>query len=181
MASFAYAGQLNGADNPVTIDVLISQAGGAKTAAVGGAVVLDAFTDGGGCEAASAGSLVLGICVGLYQGGIPIENLPAGSYSGTYTASTKTYTAASDNLTDDKIYAKVVVDPMAKWRNDSAGALATADLFKCFDLTSATQIANQDGDNTKGAFQLLEINPNDASEGIFRIRESEFGYAAQQS
>ena len=180
MASFAYAGQLNGADNPVTIDVLISQAGGAKTAAVGGAVVLDAFTDGGGCEAASAGSLVLGICVGLYQGGIPIENLPAGSYSGTYTASTKTYTAASDNMTADKIYAKVVVDPMSLFENDSAGSLAAADEFKCFDLTSATQIADQNGADAAGAFQLIKRDPDDASYGTFRIRESQFGYAAQQ-
>jgi hypothetical protein len=181
MAKFDYAGQLNGADNPVTIDVLISQAGGAKTATVGGVVVLDALSDGGGCEAASAGSLVLGICVGLYQGIRPIENLPAGSYSGTYVASTRTYTAASDNITVDKIYAKVVVDPMAKWKNDSAGDLVAADLFKCFDLVSATQVANQNGHDTQGAFQLLEIDPNDASTGIFRIRESEFGYAAQQA
>lgn len=180
MAQFDYAGQLNGAENPVTIDVLISQAGGAKTATIGGAVVLDAFADGGGCEAASAGSLVLGICVGIYQGVRPIETLPAGSYTGTWTASTKTYTAAADNLTVDKIYAKVIVDPMAKWKNDSAGDLATADLFKCFDLTSATQIANQNGADAAGAFQLLEIDPNDASTGIFRIRESEFGYAVQQ-
>jgi hypothetical protein len=177
MAKFTYAGQLNGADNPVTIDVIINDS---KTVSVGGAVLLDTFADGGGCEAASAGSLVLGICVGIYKGILPIESLPAGGYSGTYTASTQTYVAAANNTTVDKIHAKVVVDPMAKWRNDSAGALATADLFKCFDLVSATQVANQNGHDTGGAFQLLEINPDDVSEGIWRIRESEFGYAVQQ-
>jgi hypothetical protein len=177
MASFKYAGQLNGAENPVTIDVIINDS---KTVSVGGAVLLDAFADGGGCEAASAGSYVLGICVGIYQGVRPIETLPAGSYTGTYTASTQSYAAAADNTTVDKMIAKVIVDPMALFENDSAGDLAAADEFKCFDLVSATQIANQNGADAAGAFQLIKRDSDDASYGTFRIRESEFGYAAQQ-
>lgn len=177
MAKFTYAGQLNGAENPVVIDVLVANS---KTVTVGGAVLLDAFSDGGGVENASAGSLVLGICIGLYQNGIPVENLPAGSYSGTYTASTQAYASAADNTTVDKIVAKIIPDDMALFKNDTAGDLANADLFKCFDLTSATQVANQNGADTAGAFQLVAIDPNDASLGTFRIRESEFGYAVQQ-
>lgn len=169
MAQFAYKGQLNGAENPVDAHVLI---GRSSTVAVGEAVKMEALSSGGGVIRATAGSKIMGIVVGIVnEKGIDLDNAP-GTYDGTWTSSTKTYASTSDNDTDKKVKAIVRIDPMSLWENDSAGDLATADLFKFFDLTSATQVADQNGHDTAGALRLVEINPDDASMGIFHIAES---------
>jgi len=175
MAGFEYRGQLNGAENPVTLPISI---GTSKTVKVGDALVMDALGDGGGCERASAGTKVLGICIGITnKDGIDLDNANSGTYDGTWTSATKVYAASSDNMTDKEVKAQVVVDTNALWYNDSAGDTAAADIAKFFDLTDQDQIADQNGHDTAGAFILIKRDPDgdaDASKGIFKVSETAF-------
>jgi hypothetical protein len=180
--SFKYQGQLSGgSENPVTLAVRIANS---STVAVGEAVQTEAFGSGGGCKRAAAGTEVLGIVVGIVnKDGIDLDNANDSSYDGTWTSSSQTYVAASDNMTDKEIKALVVVDKNSLWRNDAAGDLAVADELKYFDLTSATQIADQNGDDNAGAFILISRDPlgdGDDSQGLFKIAESELDAYAQQ-
>jgi hypothetical protein len=178
MAIFDYKGQMNGAENPVDLHVLIGNSG---TVAVGEAVKMDSFSNGGGVLRATAGSKVLGVVVGIVTNkGIPLANASTSDYDGTFTESSNTYAATSDNTTDKKVKAIVRIDEHALWRNDTAGDLAVADLLKYFDLSSATQVGDQNGHDTAGALQLMEIDPDDASVGVFRIAEGyHYPYAQQ--
>ena len=181
MAGFEYRGQLSGAQDPVTLPVII---GNSQTVKVGDAVKLVAFASGGGACRATAGEEVLGICVGIVdKNGIDLDNTSSDNYDGTWTSSSKTYVASADNTTDKTVKALVVVDKEALWYNDSAGTLAVADEYKFFDVTDQDQIADQDGANNAGAFILIKRDPDgdgDASKGIFKIAEHEFDAYAQQ-
>jgi hypothetical protein len=180
MATFAYRGQLNGAENPIVVHAMINNS---DTVAVGEALSCDTFSNGSGAIRATAGSKVFGICVGIVDSeGIDLRNTKK-TLKGTWTKGTNTYAAASDNLTVDMVSAIVNIDPLSLWENKTAGALATADLFKFFDLTSATQIADQNGTDAAGAFQLMKLDPSalgDTTVGLFKISESIFGFAVQQ-
>ncbi len=181
MAGFEYRGQLNGAENPVVLDVVIANS---ITVKVGDVLNLAAFSAGGGAERAVATEKVLGVCVGIVnKDGIDLDNADTASYDGTWTSSSKTYLTTSDNKTDKLIAAKLIVDPFALFYNDSAGSLAAADDMKYFDVADQDQIADQDGHDTAGAFQLIKRDPDgdsDASKGIFRMVETEMFPFAQR-
>lgn len=174
MAGFEYRGQLNGAENPVTLTVPIAAS---ATVKVGDALQLEDFSSGGGCKRAAAGTEVLGICLGIVdRNGIDLDNTSTANYDGTWTSSTKTYVAAADNMSDKKVACLVVVDKNALWYNDTAGDLAAADILKGFDLADQDQIADQNGADGLGAFRLVKLDPDgdgDASKGIFMIAESD--------
>jgi len=180
MSTFAYRGQLNGADNPVVVHVPINNS---DTIAIGEALSLDTYSDGSGVIRATDGSKIFGICVGIVDKyGIDLRNTKW-TIDGTFTKATNTYSAAGDNLTIGLVSAIVNVDPWSVWENKSAGTLSYADLFKFFDLTSATQIKDQNGADAAGAFQLLKIDPSnlgDTTVGLFKISETVFGFAVQQ-
>jgi len=173
MAGFEYRGQLNGAENPVTLDLVIANS---ATVKVGDVLTMTALASGGGVSRASAGNRVLGVCVGIVdQNGIDLDNTSPSNFDGTWTSSSKTYVASSNNKTNKLVKAKVVVDKYSIWYNDTAGSLVAADEFKYFDLNDQDQIADQDGHNTAGAFLLIKRDPDgdaDASKGLFVITES---------
>lgn len=181
MAGFEYRGQLNGSmDAPVVFPVLITNS---ETVKVGDAVQLEAFSSGGGCKRAAAGTEILGIVAGIVNAdGIDLDNANDTTFDGTWTSSVQTYAAASDNMTDKQVKALVIVDKNAKFYNDSAGALAAADEYKFFDLADQDQVANQNGADAVGAMCLIARDPDgdgDASKGIFVIAESELDPYAQ--
>lgn len=180
MAGFEYRGQLDGnTGSPVTHRVLIANS---STVKVGDAVQMEAFSSGGGCKRAAAGTEILGIVNGIVDAdGIDLDNTGT-TIDGTWTSSAQTYAAASDNVTVAGVRAEVVVDKNSKFYNDSAGDLAAADEYKFFDLADQDQVANQNGSDTVGAMLLVERDPDgdgDASKGIFVIAESELDPYAQ--
>lgn len=181
MAGFEYRGQLSGAQDPVTLDMVI---GNSQTIKVGDAVKLVAFASGGGVCRATATEEVLGICVGIVdKNGIDLDNTSTDNYDGTWTSSSKTYVSSADNKTDKLVKAKVVIDKEALWYNDSAGDLAAADEYKFFDVADQDQIADQNGADNAGAFILVKRDPDndgDASKGLFKIAEHEWDAYAQQ-
>lgn len=167
---FRYKGQYTSEQAPATISLIIKDS---ATIKLGSVVKLD-----GGCaNAAAAGNKVLGVVVGITTSkGIDLDSTKD-SVGGTWTEGglgVGQYVAAADNSTVDKVKARIIVDKDATFVNDTVASLAQADMFKFYDLTSATQIGAQAG-NVAGQFQLVGLDPDkdaDASKGLFKIAES---------
>ena len=166
MAGFEYRGQINGAQNPILENLII---GNSVTVTVGDAVLL---TTGFVALGTSSSVGIYGIVVGLVTDkGIDLNN-PHVSFTGTYTDSSATYVAASDNQTVDKVRAVICPDPMALWYNDSSGTLTTAMLKQHFKLSDEDQIDQSTNTAAVGQFQLWKLDPDtdaDASKGLWRI------------
>jgi hypothetical protein len=176
---FQYRGQLNGGQNPVTLKILIANS---QTVVKGRAVKMQALGSGGGCLPATAGSRIVGFVAGIVDSnGIDLDNTKQ-TLDGTWSSANQSYAAAADNMTVKKIAALVVVDKNALWYNDTAGDLVVADEYKFFDLSTAAQVADQNGHDTAGALVLVKRDPDgdaDASKGIFMIAESSLDPYAQ--
>jgi hypothetical protein len=171
---FLLKGHLLGAQNPVTTDLII-----------GNSVVItegDAVTVSGGFAAlATAGSSVLGIVAAITDAnGIDLDSTVPANYDGTWSSSTKTYTATSDNQTDKMVKVKVIADPFALFWNNTAGTLAVTDEKLFFDLQDEDNIADQAGHATAGAFQLWKRDADTSTAGYFRIAEWQGNPYAQQ-
>jgi len=176
MAGFEYRGQLNGADNPVTIDVTIKNS---ATVKVGDAV----YNDTAGALRSTSSTAILGIVVGIVNAnGIDLDNAPTETFDGTWTSSTQTYVAASDNVTDKKIKVKIIADPMALFYNDAAGDMEFVDVG-CLSLLTDHDQALGTAVAVVGQVQIVKVDPNgtgNMSEGIFRIAWSQmFGYEVE--
>lgn len=175
MATFAYAGQLNGAENPVIRNFLIKNS---ASVAVGEALLFSS-----GADSATAGSKILGICVGIVDSnGIGLDNT-TWTIDGTWVSSTKTYTAANDNMTVGLVRAQVITDKNALFKNDASADISAAEEGMKFNLTSATQIDGQAGVDAAGQFELVKYDPEgtgDASMGTYKICESYGDFAVQQ-
>jgi len=172
MAGFEYKEQLTGGNqSPGFWTRTIYDS---ATITVGDAVDLTS----GYVTPADDGDAVLGIVIGLVdKDGIDLTNTGY-SLDGTYTeggVGVETYVAASDNETVMKVQAQIIVSKDALFYNDAAGAMTEAEVGTFFDITDEDQIKDQSGSTTVGAFQLMEVDPNnesDMSEGLFRIAES---------
>jgi len=166
MAGFEYRGQLNGSENPVTMDVVIKNS---ATVAVGDAV----YNDANGITRATSSTEVLGIVVGIVNAnGIDLDNAPVDTFDGTWTSSTQTYVASSDNVTDKKILAKIIVDPNALFYNDANGDFSNYHKGLLVKLTDHDQIAQSTVSATVGQFFIVKLDPDgdaDASKCIVKI------------
>lgn len=176
MAGFSLRGHLLGADNPVTRDLIIENS---ATVTVGDSVV-----DSGGFAAlGTAGSKVLGVVAAIHDAnGIDLDSTATDNYDGTWTSSSQTYVASSDNQTDKQVKVKVIADPFALFYNDADDDLTAAQEMRFFDLISEDQIDQSSGGST-GQFQLWKRDPDgdgDASKGLFRIAEWA-GFPASQA
>ena len=176
MAGFEYRGQLNGAECPVTIDLVIKNS---ATVKVGDAV----YNDTTGALRATSSTSILGIVQGIVNAkGIDLDNAPTDTYDGTWTSSTQTYVAASDNVTDKKVMVKVIADPMALYYNDAAGDMEIVDVG-CLSLLTDHDQALGTAVAAVGQVQIVKVDPNgtgNMSEGIFRIAFSQmFGYEVE--
>lgn len=162
--AFTYKGQLNGAENPVIRNFLIKNS---ASVAVG-----EALTFSSGADSAAAGDKILGICVGIVdKDGIGLDNT-SWTIDGTFVSSTKTYTAAADNMTVGFVRAQVITDKEALFYNDSDATMTPAMEGQKFNLTSATQIDGDTNVDAAGQFELVKWDAADASAGTFKICES---------
>lgn len=164
MSKIVYAGQLNGAENPVVRDFLIKNS---ASVAVGEAVLLNS-----GVDSAGAGDKIMGICVGLYLNQIPLQNVPTADLDGTFNAATQEYTAASDNVTVKGVRAKVICDKDALFKIVADEAMTAVMEGQHFNLVSATQIDGNTNVAAAGQFELIKLDPADATLGTFTICES---------
>jgi hypothetical protein len=175
MAGFEYRGQISGAQDPVILQYPIANS---ATVKVGDAVYIST----NGVTRITNTTLVLGVVVGIVDAnGIDLDNTDSGNYDGTWTSSSKTYVATSDNITDKKVCAQVVADCEALWYNDADGNFTNPTdlglLIKCADHD---QIDEDTTSATVGQFYVYKLNPDgdgDASKCIVKIARSQmYGY-----
>jgi hypothetical protein len=172
MADFKYVGQLNGAENPVVRNYLIKDS---AHVAVG-----EALTFSTGVDSAGAGNKIVGVCIGIIdKNGLDVDG-PNATYSGTWVSSTKTYTAAANNVTVDFVRAQVIADKDALFYNDSDGTMTPVMEGQKFNIVSATQIDGSTNVDAAGQFELVKWDSADASAGTFKICESYSDAYAQQ-
>ena len=171
MAGFFHR-QRAGEQSPGSVSLVIANS---ETITVGGAVRMSS----GYVAAATAGTKVLGICIGIVnKDGINLDNANTSTFDGTWTPGaygTANYAAASDNATDKQVKAIVVYDKNTLWKNDAAGDLTAAQLMGFFNLSTATQMAAFVTGEVAGQFQLMQLDPDNegnASQGLFKIAES---------
>jgi len=166
MAGFTMVKHLLGADNPVTVDLVIANS---QTITVGDAIKMSS----GYAAVCDANDRIFGIVVGIVDNnGIDLQNTSASNYDGTYTdggVGVGTYVAAADNATDKKVKAKVVADPYALFENTADGAMELADLGQHFSLVDEDQIDASTNSATVGEMQLWAMPDGAGTSGQFRI------------
>lgn len=171
MAGFEYRGQLNGADNPVTLRCPIKNS---ATITVGDMV----YNDGNGITPAVASTQILGVVAGIINNdGIDLDNASTDTYDGTWTSSTKTYVAASDNMTIKKVRALVIADHNSLFYNDADGDFTNpGDLHLHVKLVSEHQVDENTTDWDVGQLFIVKLDPDgdgDASKCIVKISLSQ--------
>ena len=175
MAGFEYRGQASGSQDPVTLQFPITNS---ATVKVGDAVYIAT----NGVQRITNSTLVLGIVTGIVDAnGIDLDNTSPSNYDGTWTSSTRTYVAASNNITNKKVCAQVVADTEALWFNDADGSFTNPTdiglLIKCADHD---QIDEDTTSATVGQFYVLKLDPDgdgDASKCIVKVARSQmYGY-----
>jgi hypothetical protein len=170
MAGFEYRGQLDGAENPVTIDVAIKNS---ATVKVGDAV----YNDASGATRATSSTQILGIVAGIVdRNGIDMDNSSI-TVTGTWTSSTQTYVASSTNMTVDKVRVKLICDENALFYNDADGDFTNpADQGQFVGLLDHDQIDESDTSATVGQMFIVKLDPDgdgDASKCIVKIALSQ--------
>lgn len=160
---------MSGPDIPTAFEFIIDDS---ETVVLGDAVDLNS----GFLQVVDASDKVLGVVVGIVDAnGIPV-NHPDADVDGTVTGD-DTYVTESDNTTDKKVAAQVIISPDVIYFNDADDTLTQAMVGTKFD-------SNSTGDNidvatsgtTGGQFQLISIDPDDdadLSKGLFKIAESQ--------
>lgn len=173
--AFIYKGQLNGADNPVIRTFLIANS---ADVAVGEALAFNS-----GALTAAAGDKILGICVGIVdKNGIGLDNT-SWTIDGTWVSSTKTYTAAADNVTVGLVRVQVITDKEALFQCDANAGISAAEEGMKFNIADGTTIDGSAGVAAAGQFELVKYDPQgvaDASMGTYKICESYGDAYAQQ-
>jgi hypothetical protein len=175
---FLYKRHLKGGvEMPATLEVLIANSAGPLT--IGDAAQ---YTSGYLTIAATTES-ILGVIVGfvdkngrnIFQQGVSVSGTKVGD---------DTYTAASDNQTVDQVKAIVNIDTDALFLNEADSTLTQAEVGLYFDTTSASDQITGSGSATISQFQLIELvtvnedGTDEDSKGLFRISQSQLGWAA---
>ena len=159
MAGFSYKKSLLTKDAPVEIPFIINNS---EAVQIGDAIQVDT---NGHAILATAGEEVAGIAVAVTD------------YNDTAidpdTSTLDTYTVASDNETVAKKKVKLVMDKYSLFENDADEDLDLTDLMKFFNLIDENTIDASSVNANNGQFQLISLDPNDASKGLFRIAESQ--------
>jgi hypothetical protein len=175
---FEYRRHLKPGQKPATLEVILADS---EQVAIGEAVYLSS----GYLTACPADTAMLGILVGLVtEKGENIFKTNE-SLDGTISGD-DTYTAGSDNTTDDQVKGVVIVDQHALFQATNADSLSQAEVGLWFNGTANTN-TGVDGTTGTGAsysagtqqFQLVELITEDmdgstvTDQGLFRIGRSQ--------
>lgn len=173
---FFFRKSLTGLEHPATIDIIIAAS---STMTIGDLVRVNNV----GCAVTCAtGEEVGGVVAGLVdQNGISVFSPRATGTAGATLTGDDTVGTSSTNLSDAtrQLKAQVILDPAGNclFYNDADSTLAQTNLFQMFDVASGDQVT-VGGSDSNGQVQLIQIDPDgdaDASKGLFRIHENQFG------
>jgi len=135
------------------------------------------YLTGGGLGPCPATAAILGCCVGLVdRDGIDLGNSKI-TKEGTYSASAKSYTADSDNMTSEKAAALVDLDPFSVWSVEPDGTIGTDDegdmAGSYTDLVAtAGDQADEDVSSTgKAQLFIWGIDPEDSTRILVSIAQ----------
>jgi hypothetical protein len=141
----------------------------------------------GEVQPAAAGELLLGVCVGIVDvDGINMDNSKR-SITGSgasWTSSTQTFVAGSDNSSTDYVKALVDIDPFSVWscEPDATIGTTTSSGNSAF-FGSYTDLADEDEvdeTNNSAAFNTVAqlfiwgTDPEDTTRGLYSIAEHVF-------
>lgn len=174
-ATFKY--NLAGRTSGILISKIIENS---ATIAVGDWVIADTT---GYIAAGTAGVPLLGICVGIVdKDGINMDN-HEGSFEGTWTSSTKTFVADSDNITagHDQVRALIDIDPFSVWSEEPDAAIGTttstgnsALLGSYTDILDQNEVDENNGTNAfnaKAQLFIWGLDPENSARGLYSIAE----------
>lgn len=168
MAGFEFKYDLVGEPGRSTRQYII---GASKTVTVGDAVHLET----GYVDPAAATERIIGFVQGFVDNnGLPLDHSQA-DFDGTYTASTNTYVATSDNTTDKKIRAIVNISPTAVYSatpDATIGTTTGSNLHGYFcDLIDEDSPDESDAVTTAQQLAIHGLDPNDSTKGLYSIAE----------
>jgi hypothetical protein len=134
---------------------------------------------------AGAGAPILGVVVGLVsKNGISLANdKRALTGSGaSYTASTRTVVAGSDNSSTDYMAAVVDIDPFSVWsgETDNGNTDGQTRLAGCFtDIIAASDQVDDDtaADNSSGQLFIWGADPDGSAKNLYSIAEHQIWQA----
>ncbi len=126
------------------------------------------------CPAATP---IMGCVVGLVdRNGIDLVNSKI-TKEGSYSATTKAYTADSDNTASEKAACLVDIDPFSVWSAEPDGTYGTdtqGDLIGCYTdlVTSAGDQPDEDVAETgKAQLFIWGVDPEDSTRGLYSIAQ----------
>lgn len=171
---FKFSRSLYGVDLPIAQEYIIKDS---STITLGDAVRLS--TDGY-LKRSATGEPILGIVVGLVdKNGINVfETGRASGTTGATLTPDDTLGVSSTNSSDAtrNLKAQVLLDPAGGilFKNTASAALAATNVGQLFDVGSNSgQIDQGSASDTSGQFQLVALDPDTTTVGLFRIMESQ--------
>lgn len=174
---FTFRKTLYGTEHPGTQRYLLA---GSATVKIGDLVRVN--TSGLLVRAAST-EAACGVLVGIVdQNGINVFSPRAQGTAGATLTPDDQIATASDNATNavKNLKGDVIIDPagVCLFYNDSDGSLAQTNLYQMFDVANGNQVTTGGASDANGQVQLMQLDPDedgDASKGLFRINENQFG------
>lgn len=166
---FTFKRNLMGRANGIRFDVII-----ANSATITLGDMVNAAS--GFAALAGAGGRILGCVVGFRDAnGLDLNDSHA-SYDGTWTESTKTYVATSDNQTDKQIRAILDIDPFSVYSAQPDQAIGTttgSNLLGYYtDLPAASDQPDQDtAATTTAQLFIWGTDPENTARGLYSIAE----------
>lgn len=144
----------------------------------------DTTTADGAVEPATAGSTILGFIVGFSdRNGLDLDSSRIVNTTTTWTASTKTVVAGSDNETVDMVKAIVDVDPFSVWSAQPDAAIGTTTSSGSSNqLGSYTDIVDKDQPDENNAGNAFNVkaqlfiwgrDPENTARGLYSIAENQ--------
>ena len=135
---------------------------------------------------AAAGGLAFGVVVGIVDKDGVNMDASKRSVAGTgasWTSSTKTFVAGSDNSSVDYVKALIDCDPMSVWSaaTDNASTDTQASLVGCFtDVVAASDQADDDtaAADTQATLFIWGVDPDDSARNLYSIAEHQIWLAA---
>ena len=126
---------------------------------------------------AGAGGRILGCVIGLEDANhLDLDNAQATTGTGTWTSSTKTFIAASDNQTVDQVRAIVDVDPNTVYSGQPDAAIGTttgSNLIGYYtDLPAASDQPDENtAVTTTAQLFIWGTDPENTARGLYSIAE----------